>query len=158
MQLKNKVILFDIDYTLFNTDIFKKTKLKKYLLYEEVKEVLSDLSKIARLGIFSEGDLGFQKMKLEGTRVADYFQNELVHIMANKDEEMEHIIARYVNTRLFLVDDKIGILYKIKNCFPSIITIWVKRGKYAKSQKPIDGFRPDAIVKTLREVIPIVSA
>ena len=157
MQLKNKVILFDIDYTLFNTDIFNETKLQKYSLYEEVKEALNNLSKIARLGIFSEGEIRLQKTKLESTNIADYFQNDLVHIMTRKDDEMEDIITRYTDTALFLVDDKIDILYKTKKLFPSVFTVWIKRGKYAKSQKPIDGFEPDAIIKTLQEVIPVVS-
>lgn len=153
-----RLILFDIDYTLFDTDTLKKTKLRKHVLYKEVREVLKKLSKLASLGIFSEGDLDFQKTKLLKTDIKDYFEKDSIHIMAKKDDEMQKTIAKYKDKTLFLVDDKLDILYKTKRLFPSIFTVWVKRGKYAKSQKSIYGFEPDAAIKTLQEVIPVVSA
>ncbi len=155
---KKKLILFDIDYTLFDTDTFKKTKLRKHVLYKEVKEVLEKVSKFASLGIFSEGDLDFQKTKLLKTDIKNYFKEDFIHIMIKKDDEMQKIIAKYKDKMVFLVDDNLDILYKTKRLSPSIFTVWVKRGKYAKYQKPIDGFKSDAVIKTLQELISIVSA
>ena len=39
---------------------------------------------------------------------------------------------------------------------PSVFTIWVKRGFYAENQKNIPGFKPDAEIKNLSEVVKIV--
>ena len=49
---KQKFVLFDIDFTLFDTQTFKDSKLTKYTSYGEVISVLENLSKISELGIF----------------------------------------------------------------------------------------------------------
>lgn len=155
--MKKKIVLFDIDYTLFDTDFFKKTNLRKHLVYDEVDDVLNRLSKIAKLGIFSEGELNLQKTKLLRTDIHKYFSKEHIHIVAKKDETLEGILRKYDDVMVFLVDDKLTILHQAKTIRPSLFTIWVKRGIYAKSQKPIKNFTPNAIIKNLKELIPIVA-
>ena len=153
---KQKIILFDIDYTLFNTDVFKETQLKKHSVYDEVHSVLENLSKVAELGIFSEGETDFQKTKLNKTDIKKYFKKKYVHIALNKKDEIRNILNKYSNKQLFLVDDKLTILYELKRVLPSIFTIWVKRGVYAKNQKEISGFKPDATVDNLKEIISLI--
>ena len=153
---KPKVVLFDIDYTLFNTDVFKETQLKKHSVYDEVQGVLRNLSEVAELGIFSEGETDFQKTKLNKTDIKKYFREKYVHISLNKKDEIRNILNKYSNKQLFLVDDKLTILYELKRVLPSIFTIWVKRGIYAKNQKEISGFKPDAKVDNLREIISLI--
>jgi len=157
-RLLSKTVLFDIDYTLFNTDIFKQAQLKKHSVYSEVRNVLIQLSKIAKLGIFSEGDLNLQKTKLLKTDIHKYFSKEHIHIVPKKDEIIEKILQKYKNTTVFLVDDKLTILHQAKTIRPSLFTIWVKRGKYAKNQKPLKGFVPDAIIESLNELIPVINS
>src|SRR3989338_8292349 len=149
---KQKIILFDIDYTLFNTDVFKETQLKKHSVYDEVHSVLKNLSNVAELGIFSEGETDFQKTKLNKTDI----KKNYVHIALNKKDEIRNILNKYSNKQLFLVDDKLTILYELKRVLPSIFTIWVKRGVYAKNQKEISGFKPDATVDNLKEIISLI--
>ena len=60
--MKNKVVLLDIDYTLFDTKTFKESSLKKYALYDEISAVLKDLANVAELGIFSKGEDTFQNV------------------------------------------------------------------------------------------------
>jgi len=153
---KQKIILFDIDYTLFNTDVFKETQLKKHSVYDEVHSVLKNLSNVAELGIFSEGETDFQKTKLNKTDIKKYFKKKYVHIALNKKDEIRNILNKYSNKQLFLVDDKLTILYELKRVLPSIFTIWVKRGVYAKNQKEISGFKPDATVDNLKEIISLI--
>lgn len=155
---KQKIVLFDIDYTLFDTGIFKETQLTKHNIYEEVLHVLSDLSKKVILGIFSEGEIGFQKNKLKKTGIERFFLKEHIHIVIRKEENLKKILAKYKNNKLFLIDDKLTILYEAKTEFPYVFTIWVKRGEYAQKQKPIKDFVPDAIIGNLREVIPIIDS
>ncbi len=153
---KPKIVLFDIDYTLFNTGIFKKTNLKKHFVYNEVNNVLAELSKVAILGIFSEGDLEFQKNKLLKTGIQKHFLKDYTHIAEKKEEMLRKILQKYKNNKIFLVDDKLSILHLAKTISPSLFTIWVKRGIYAKNQKEIPGFKPDAAVGNLRRIIFII--
>jgi len=152
-----KIVLFDIDYTLFDTDIFKESGLKKHSVYNEVNDVLTKLSRIAILGIFSEGDLEFQENKLLKTGIQKHFDKDYIHIAEKKEEILKKIIQKYINNRVFLVDDKLSILHLAKNISFPLFTIWVKRGMYAINQKEISGFKPDAVVNDLKEIVPLIT-
>ena len=157
MEKSKKIVLFDIDNTLFNTLKFKETNLQMFSLYEEVYDVLEELSTTVDLGIFSEGEIAFQENKLKQTNIEKYFLKEHTHIVPKKIEAIELIIKKYKKeNELFLIDDKLEALFVIKKHFPSIVTIWVKRGEHAPHQKPIEGFSPDAEVEKLQEVIPLI--
>jgi len=153
---KSKLVLFDIDYTLFDTDLFKKSGFTKHAVYSEVNDVLAVLSKEATLGIFSEGDMEFQKNKLLKTGVKKHFLKEFTHIFEKKEKILKKIIKKYKDKKIFLIDDKLSILHLAKSIYPSIFTIWVKRGIYAKNQKEIRGFRPDLEVNNLKDSIQFV--
>jgi len=71
---KKPAILFDIDYTLFDTDFFKESKLLKHKIYDEVIGVLESLAEATTLGIFSKGETEFQKTKL--LQHLEFFQKE----------------------------------------------------------------------------------
>ncbi len=152
------IVLFDIDYTLFDTASFKESKLLSHKIYQEVAEVLSNLSKIATLGIFSKGETEFQKTKLKKTGMIKFFKENNIHIFADKDVNLINVLKKYASTKLFLVDDKLEILYSAKKHMSGIVTIWVKRGPFAENQKEIFGFKPDAQVENLSEVVRIVKS
>lgn len=156
--MNKKIVLFDIDYTLFDTDTFKQSNLQNHSLYDETHEVLNQLSKIAKLGIFSEGELEFQKNKLTKTKIKRYFKPKYTHIVEEKDANLQKILLKYKDNQLFLVDDKLMVLYRAKTLRPSIFTIWIKRGVYAKSQRPINNFTPDAIIENLKQAVSIISS
>lgn len=155
---KKKIVLLDIDYTLFDTDTFKASNLQTHSLYEEVAGVIEQLSSIAELGIFSEGDSAFQQEKLVKTEIYNHFLNKHIHIVTNKDSELERIVSKYKDRNVFLVDDRLSVLQKAKLYHPDIFTVWVQRGKFAKNQELIPGFLPDATVKNLHDVVSIVTA
>lgn len=157
MQLTKPVVLFDIDYTLFDTAFFKESKLMAHKTYNEVIEVLDNLKEIAILGIFSEGDVELQKRKLRKTNINKYFGKDHTHIVLRKFDELKRVLKNYQERQIFFVDDKLKILYDAKKLSSDIFTIWVKRGPFAKMQKPISGFIPDAEVKILSEVVSIIS-
>ncbi|MCL5438455.1 MAG: hypothetical protein M1268_00515 [Patescibacteria group bacterium] len=156
MQIKKTIILFDIDYTLFRTKLFKKSNLQKYVLYKEVIDILTRLSRVASLGIFSEGEFVFQKKKLTKTDIEKYFINDNIHIHKNKEEVLNDILSKYKDGSIFLIDDKLTILNEAKKILPSIFTIWVKRGEYAEKQKNIMNFKPDAVVTNLKKIMIII--
>ncbi len=153
---KQKIILFDIDYTLFNTDVFKETQLKKHSVYDEVHVILKKLSKISKLVIFSEGEIDFQRTKLDRTDIKRYFNERNIHIFKSKTDGLQLVLRKYSRGQIFFVDDKLSVLFDAKKMLPEIFTIWVKRGIYAENQKPIPGFEPDAEVEDLKKIISII--
>ncbi|MBI4084285.1 MAG: NTP transferase domain-containing protein [Candidatus Levybacteria bacterium] len=152
-----KMVLFDIDYTLFDTDIFKESNLETYTLYNDVIAMLSSLQGIAKIGIFSEGQHELQKAKLLKTKIHDHFPEEHLHIVAKKDETLGQILKKYKKEMLFLVDDKLSILEAAKKQAPKTVAIWIKRGPYAIKQAKANAFLPDATISSLNEVIAIVA-
>ncbi|QQG40455.1 MAG: hypothetical protein HYV37_02690 [Candidatus Levyibacteriota bacterium] len=154
--MMKKVVLFDIDYTLFDTEKFKGTNLQTFALYKEAVDVLEKLKDTVYLGIFSEGNLDLQKTKLIKTKIHSSFTRKHIHIVVNKEERIEQVLKKYKNCLVFLVDDKLTVLCQAKKLLPSLVAIWVKRGIYAEKQLPINGFTPDAIIENLRELIPII--
>lgn len=157
-SLNKKIILFDIDYTLFNTDLLKETDLKIHSLYKEVKDVLNKLSKKANLGIFSEGEANFQKNKLAKTEIEKYFSQNHIYIVEKKDQKSLDFFRSYKHLDIFLIDDKLSVLRQIKRSYPYVFTVWIKRGKYASVQKPINDFTPDAEIKDLQKVVEIIDS
>lgn len=157
MQFDKPVVLFDIDYTLFDTRKFKDSLLQDYNIYNEVMEVLTELAGLASLGIFSKGETEFQKTKLKKTGIQRLFREENTHIFDDKDINLIKIIDKYRDFKIILVDDKLEILHSAKKHKPQVFTVWVKRGPYAKMQKPILGFKPDAEIIDLKEVVGIIS-
>jgi FMN phosphatase YigB (HAD superfamily) len=153
-----KIVLFDIDYTVFDTDLLKKSQLKDFAVYSEVIDTLTNLSKIATLGVFSEGVIDFQRKKLRKTHIEKFFFEKHIHLVENKSDVIEKMLRDYRDKgKLYLVDDKITILAKAKECYPQVFTIWVKRGIYANVHYADLGFTPDASVDNLRQIIPIIS-
>lgn len=213
-----KIVLFDIDYTLFNTLLFRRNlyqslvqiskksvgEIKKmersialevnkkfgYLhfssyveklaqnlgeekkgqeilsacmdknlfdksIYTETKGVIQELSKKSLIGVFSKGDTLFQLGKISA--IQDYFHKKHIHIMTNKHKGISTILSKYANYRVYLVDDALDILYLAKKKYPNIVVIWVKRGRFAKNQKPIESFTPDATIFSLKKVVKLIN-
>ena len=157
--MKNKkIVLFDIDYTILDTDALKKSNLVTFALYKEVLDTFDKLKNVADFGIFSEGDIAFQKRKLKETNIENYFLSEHIHIFEKKNDMIKKILARYENKgELFFVDDKLSVLHLAKKYDPKVFTIWVKRGFYAMKQEPIENFTPDGIVETLHDIVPLIA-
>ncbi len=151
-----KIVLFDIDYTLFDTAQFRDSGLKTYKLYEEVGDVLGKLSELAEIGIYSQGEDVFQREKLKQTLIHNKFAEENIHIFISKDDNLGSVVSKYKDRDIFLVDDKLAVLHLAKNLDENVFTIWVKRGPFALNQQDISGFTPDATVEDLREIVPIV--
>lgn len=151
-----KIILFDIDYTLFDTAQFKESGLTIYKLYEEVEEALKTLSFIAEIGIFSQGEGEFQREKLKQTLIHDHFKEENIHIFVSKDENLGNVLDKYKDREIFLVDDKLEVLKLGKDLNENVYAIWLKRGPFADVQEDIVGFTPDATIFNLSEAVAFV--
>lgn len=156
--MKNKIVLFDIDYTIFDTDKFKESGLKSYGGYEEDEDALEKLSRIADLGIFSQGEDSFQRNKLNNTKLKRFFDDESIHIHVDKAQIIKEVLEKYKNRKIFLVDDKLDILAKVKTIDPGVFTVWIKRGIYAMNADLKVNFNPDKTISNLLDLLPMVSA
>src|ERR1700689_525668 len=97
MKKSEIIILFDIDNTLFNTLRLKDSNLTVFESYKEVNDTLEKLSRIATLGILSQGEVAFQKKKLNETKIAQYFFEEHTHIVQFKIDVMKEVFEKYKN-------------------------------------------------------------
>lgn len=153
-EKQKDIILFDIDYTLFDTGKFKASDLSEFALYDEVIDVLHKLGRNATLGIFSEGEVDFQKAKLVNTLIHAHFADEHLHIVSSKKDSIEKVLQQYGGQRVILVDDKIEVLELAKSLSNDVHTIWVKRGPFAESAQ--SEFYPDEIVTSLDEIVEVI--
>lgn len=151
----SKVVLFDIDYTLFDTQHFKDSGLISFKNFDEVEEILKKISKIARVGIFSTGEKEFQHNKLLNTKIMDYFKSSDIHVSSDKEQVLKEVVNGYSGDEIFLVDDKIKILKTAKELYPKIHTIWVKRGPFVEAMKDIR-YVPDTTVENLKDIVSVV--
>lgn len=152
----DKVVLFDIDYTLFDTQSFKDSNLSSFKNFDEVSDVLEELSKISRIGIFSTGEKNFQHNKLLNTKIMKYFKPEDIHVSEDKEQVLEEILKSYPKSKIFLVDDKIKILKRAKEILPSVHTIWVKRGPFVELMRDIK-YEPDTASEDLKTIVSVVA-
>lgn len=154
---KTNIILFDIDDTLFNTDVFKQSNRTVFSLYDDVIPTLEKLKTMASLGIFSQSDDGLQKIKLRETKIDHFFEEMHTHISKDKIGAIQSTLSRYdENQHVFFVEDKLPVLVAVKKAFPSVFTVWIKQGRYAPKQEPIEGFSPDAEINNIAELVPLI--
>jgi len=143
----------DVEEFLFAKDFFKLG------FYPEVGYALGALKDMFRLGIFSQGDIKLQGAKLTQSGLKHFFDEDKIYIKKpHKLDFLSELSKKHKNDQVFLVDDKLEILYEAKKAMPFMKTIWVKRGRYANSQKPIEGFEPDAFVNDLAGVVDFVKS
>lgn len=152
-ELNKKDYKKRIENLLFNSSFFKKG------FYKEVEETLRNVERIAKIGIFSQGDMKFQWAKIEQSGFKHLFDKDLVYIIKpRKLDFLQSLKKKHSKDRIYLVDDKPKVIHEVKENFSSVFTIWLKRGKYTEQAKEIDGFKPDATIDNLSEVVEIVKS
>lgn len=123
-------------------------------LYKESLGVVEKLSKIGTVGIFSRGFDSFQKRKIRALK--HLLDEEHIYIIVDKKKSLPEILKKYKNFKLYLVDDALDVLYAAWRLEKDTVTIWVKRGQFAKQQKEIEGFKPTGIITNLEQAVAIV--
>ena len=157
MTNQNKIVLLDIDDTMFNTALLKETDQTKFRMYDEVHSALEELAQVASLGIFSQGEIAFQIKKLEETNIHNYFIKEHIHIVEDKLVSIQETLKRYTNSgKIYIVEDRLDVLQMVKHFDPNIYTIWMKRGRNAEKQRVEVDYTADATARDLQEVVPII--
>lgn len=148
-----KIIFFDIDDVLFKTDLFIKSGLKKYESYEDAKEVIEKIENEFEIGILSQGEYNLQISKLTNIDLLKHFKKENILIVEEKNKISENIFEMFKDRVIYVLDDRIDNLCKIKEISLGIKTILIKRGRH---QDLNNDYRPDFIINTLSELLKIL--
>lgn len=145
---------FKINKNIIEKFFYDEDALKR-CLYDETKEVLEAVSKVALLGIFSQGFSRFQKAKL--LTLENLLERPHIHITLSKHMTLPKIVSSYKSKKLYMIDDALDVLHRAKKLNQNIFTIWVRRGRFASRQKPIPGFKPDAEVENLKSITKLIT-
>ena len=146
--MKNDVDFSAVEESIWNEEAFRRC------IYKEVDDILSEIKKIAQVGIFSKGHDRFQRAKLK--TIEHFLEIKHIHIVVDKYANLPQIINKYAKHKLYLVDDELEALHFASKLRSDVFTIWVKRGRYAAEQKPIPGFTPNLVVTNLRKIVKII--
>ena len=120
-------------------------------LYPRALEVVAHLKALGTVVILSDGDPVFQPAKIGRIGVADAVDSNVL-IYAHKEQHLDEVIALYPAGHYVLVDDKPGILSRIKKVLAErLTTIHVRQGKYATAET--DDVPPDITLDGIADVL-----
>ncbi len=147
------IIFFDIDDVLFKTDLFIKSGFKKYEAYEDAKEIVEKIGKKFEIGILSQGEYDLQINKLTKTGLLELFKKENIFIVEEKNKITGNIFKKFKNKIIYVLDDRIDNLSKIKKTSLAIKTILIKRGRH---QDLNCDYKPDFTINNLSGLLKIL--
>lgn len=130
--------------------IFNSLLLRDHL-HTDVFSTFKTLSKLGEIGIFSQGEEKLQNAKI--THFLELISKDKVHIERDKKSELQKVFQKYNEYTVYFIDDMLPILRAAKMVSPEVISIWIKRGRYAEVQKDIEGFTPDFTALNLDEAV-----
>lgn len=147
--LKN--ISVDIDRDIL-TRVWTDPEILSQCIYEETFSVLENLKKQVLIGIFSSGHEPLQRAKI--ATISHLLEDRNIHIYPIKENKLEEVISEYKDKKIYLIDDFLEILQKAKGLNKNIISIWIKRGKFAEITTV--KFKPDHVMYNLKGLFPLI--
>jgi FMN phosphatase YigB (HAD superfamily) len=132
-------------YSLFDNYPFYKA------LYPNALETLRHLRTLGLTVIVSDGDLCYQAEKIVNSNLADAVEGRVL-LFVHKQDHLAEITQQYPSDHHVLIDDKPQILADAKKILGgTLITVFVKQGKYASAQLP-ESFQPDITVAQIGDL------
>lgn len=150
---KKVTILVDFDHTLFDASKFVKflsdspeTIDYKSFLYPDSLKFIDYASKFGNLTLFSEGEVEYQKEKIEATEVGKLFPGGVkIFPSYSKVQDLTKISS---GGKIILIDDKPDVVDQAISMGCKVIR--VKRGKYSGEETKT---KPDFVVSSLAEIV-----
>lgn len=121
-------------------------------LFPKALEVLDYLKTFGTTVIFSEGDMVYQKMKIQKSGLAQKVSE--VFLYEHKIDHLEEITEKFKNQQLVFIDDRDDKLMAIKKQYPSAITIVVCQGHYAGPKCPME-HTADRVIGVIGEMLKV---
>jgi FMN phosphatase YigB (HAD superfamily) len=124
-------------------------------LYPLALDVVDHLKTFGTVVILSDGDPVFQPAKIGRIGVADAVDSNVL-IYAHKEQHLDEVLALYPADHYVLIDDKPGILSRVKNVLGDrLTTIHVRQGKYATADEDRLEPTPDITVSGIADVLEL---
>ncbi|MGI8609660.1 MAG: HAD family hydrolase [Candidatus Dormibacteria bacterium] len=126
-------------------------------LYPEAMKVVQHLKAFGTVVVLSDGDPVFQPAKIGRIGVADAVDSNVL-VYAHKEQHLEEVLSLYPADHYVLIDDKAGILGRIKAVLRErLTTIHVRQGKYATGDVAAEpeGAPPDITVGGIADVLQL---
>jgi len=120
-------------------------------VYPHAIETLQHLETLGLATILSDGDLVFQRQKIERSGIAAAV-NDRVLIYTHKQQHLTEVAAYQPADRSVIVDDKAAILHDVKSLLgEKVTTVHVRQGHYARDPLPT-GFQADITVDAIGDL------
>lgn len=120
-------------------------------VYPHTFETLRYLATLGAVGILSDGDLVFQRKKIERSGLAAAVAGHVL-IYTHKEQHLDEVTAAQPSHHSVLIDDKARILGDVKAALGArVSTVHVLQGHYARDPLP-PGFRPDITVEAIGDL------
>lgn len=129
----------DLKKILDNPEIFRKA------LFSETINILEELKKDYRIGIYSQGFEDFQMRKLTLSGIVDYFDKDLMIIERRK---LSDDSIKKIKPGSTVIEDKKVVIEKLIN-HNDFRTIWVNRNKH----EPIEGMETVADLIEMKSLL-----
>lgn len=131
------------------TSIFDSIEFE-HALYPHALEVIAHFKQFGGVYIFSEGDMVYQKQKIEKGGLAAACSGVLLY--EHKLNHLPEIQSQFLGNTLIIIDDRDDKLADIKKQIPNCITVVVCQGHYAGADCPIH-HSADFFVSSLQELL-----
>ena len=118
----------ELDKSFHSIDLFEKS------VYKDTSNIKS-LANLAILGIFSQGDENFQKKKI--AFMSSLLDRGNIYIFPNKVNETKQIFDKYIDFDVYLVDNDLSLLLKVRRINPSVKVILIDRSGQFNDNKDI---------------------
>jgi FMN phosphatase YigB (HAD superfamily) len=127
-------------------------------LYPRAMDVIRHLQGFGTVVVLSDGDPVFQPAKIARIGVADAVHSNVL-IYAHKEEHIDEVMDLYPARHYVLVDDKAGILARVKRRLGGrLTTVHVRQGKYATTAEVDVEPAPDMALEGIEELLELGEA
>lgn len=127
----------------------------KTALFPEALAVVKHLKQLGEVAIFSEGDMVYQKMKIEKSGLAAAVNRTFLY--EHKLEHLEESVAVFPAATLVFIDDHDINLEEIKKRLPLAVTIMVCQGHYTRPDCSLN-HTTDKVVEKVAELVTWTAA
>lgn len=121
---------------------------QKCLLIDE--NFLKKIQEKAIIGIFSKGEINFQKKKIE--KFNNLLNLQDIYIFEDKIVKINEVLAQYKDYKIYIVDDDPKVLESFKQTNNLVFTILVKKGKTEITNSKID-----AVIENTLQITPLLT-
>ncbi len=120
-------------------------------VYAGALEALRHLEGLGLTVALSDGDERYQRMKIERSGIADAVQQRVL-VTAHKEDELAEVERCYPAAHYAFLDDRMGILARIKGVLRErCTTILVRQGRYAHESPPGGDAVPDLELASIQD-------